>query len=61
MGDDLMPEEVEIDPLGRGSAFRTFQNAAVETSRSVKVMNRKGKMKTGAITHEDHPADSGGT
>ncbi len=51
MGNDLVPEEVEIDPLWRGSPFRTSKHVAVEPARCFKVMDGKGEMKSGPLVH----------
>jgi hypothetical protein len=41
MGDDLVSEEVEIDPLGRAPPFRAAEKASVESSSSIKIVDRK--------------------
>lgn len=49
MGDDLVAMEVEVDPLTRRFApFRALKNAAIETPRSLKIIDRKREMKTRA-------------
>ena len=51
MRNELMAEEVEIDPLGRGSALLASQNLPVERPCCSKIMHGEGKMKAGAIRH----------
>ena len=51
MGDDLMSEEVEIDPLGSGSALRTTEHIAVKGARLVQVVNGKGQVETRSVGH----------
>ncbi len=51
MGDDLMSEEVEIDPFGRGSALRTTEKIAVKGARFVQVVNWKCQVETRALRH----------
>ena len=51
MGDDLVPEEVEIDPFRRRSALRTTKHAAVKRSRLGKVVNGKGQVETRSLAH----------
>jgi hypothetical protein len=49
MSDDLVPEEVKIDPIGRGPSLRTLENSAIERARKRQIMDRKGEMKTGMV------------
>lgn len=51
MGDDLVPEEVEIDPFVTRSTFRTTEHTAVKGARPVQVVNGKGQVKTRSIRH----------
>jgi predicted metal-dependent hydrolase len=51
MGDDLVPEEVEVDPFGAGSTFRTTEHTAVKGARPVQVVNGKGQVETRSIRH----------
>lgn len=51
MGDDLVPEEVEVDPFGTGSALRTTEHFAVKGARLVQVVNGKGQVKTRSVRH----------
>jgi hypothetical protein len=44
MRDDLVTEEIEIDPVIAAAAFRAAKYAGVERSRGCEVVNRKGKM-----------------
>lgn len=52
MGNDLMPEEIEIDPLGRRSTFRTTEHSAVKSARLVQVVDGKGQVKTRSVRHD---------
>jgi hypothetical protein len=45
MGDDLMTEKVEIDPVIARAAFGTAEQIAVENAGLRKVAYRKRKMK----------------
>ena len=51
VGDDLVAEEVEVDPLGAGPAFRTAQQAAVERARRGEVVDREGEVEGGDAGH----------
>ncbi len=51
MSDDLVPEEVEIDPFVAGSTFRTTEHTAVKGARPVQVVNGKGQVETRSIRH----------
>src|SRR5580698_654939 len=51
MRHDLVPEEVEIDPISTRSALFAFQNAAIKRTRFIKIANGKGKMKAGPGAH----------
>ena len=51
MGDDLMPEEVEIDPFGSGSTLRTTEKSAVKGACLVQVVNGKCQVETRALRH----------
>ena len=44
MGHDLMPEQVEINPVRIAAAFCTAQQVAVKGARFGKVPHRKGEM-----------------
>jgi hypothetical protein len=44
MRDDLVTEEIEIDPVIARAALRAAKNAGVERARGCEVVNRKGKM-----------------
>ena len=45
---DLMAEEIEIDPMTRILApLWALKNRAVETSRGVQIIDGKGKVETG--------------
>ena len=52
MGDDLVPEEVEIDPFVAGSTFRTTEHTAVKGARPVQVVNGKGQVETRSVRHD---------
>ena len=41
MGDDLVPVEVEVDPVRGTAAFRAARELAVEAARDVEVGDRK--------------------
>ena len=47
MGDDLVTEEIEIDPVVARAGFRAAQNAGVERARGCEVVNRKARWKRG--------------
>jgi len=51
MRHDLMAEEVEIDPFGRGPALLAFQKIAIKRARFAKVAHGKGEMESGASAH----------
>jgi hypothetical protein len=51
MGNDLMTEEVEIDPFGRRSPFPTSKHLTVEQAGCIKVVDGKREMKTGTLGH----------
>ena len=53
MGDDLMAEEVEIDPFVRGSALPASKQLPVETARFGEVANGKGEMETRTVGHRE--------
>jgi hypothetical protein len=42
MGDDLVPVEIEIDPMVRAAAFGAAEQFAVEAPSGGKVVDRKG-------------------
>jgi hypothetical protein len=46
MRDDLVPEEVEIDPRIRGAALPAAEQAAIETARFVEVAHGEGEMES---------------
>ena len=45
MRDDLMPEQVEIDPRVAAAPFRAAERAAVESTRGSEVVDGKGEVK----------------
>ena len=51
MGDDLMAEKVEIDPLVRTSPLRAAEQAAIECAGLGKVVDGKGEVKRGERRH----------
>tara|TARA_R100000935_G_scaffold58090_3_gene93860 strand:- start:9446 stop:9724 length:279 start_codon:yes stop_codon:yes gene_type:complete len=53
VGDDLVTEEIEINPLGGGSTLTTAQQAFVKAARGLEVVYRKGEVKgtDGFLTH----------
>ena len=44
MRDDLMPVEIEIDPVLGATPFRTAEDAAVEAPRRIQIVDRKCEM-----------------
>ena len=46
MRDDLVTEQVEVDPVVRRPTFRTPQQPAIETARGGQIIDREGKVKT---------------
>lgn len=50
MRDDLVPEEVEVDPVVGAAAFRAAEEIAVEVPSGSKVIDGEGDMK-GGETH----------
>ena len=54
MRDDLVAVEIEVDPFGRGTAFRTAQQSAVESAGLVQAGDGKGKMER----HDRHGVDT---
>ncbi len=47
MGDDLVAEEVEVDPVVGASAFRAAEQAAVESARGLEVVDGEGEVERG--------------
>ena len=47
MSDDLVSEQVEVDPLCGTATFRTAKCSAIESAGSIKIVDRKGNMKRG--------------
>ena len=47
MGDDLMAEEVEIDPFVRGSALLAAKQLPIKRARLGEIANGKGKVEAG--------------
>jgi hypothetical protein len=45
MGDDLMAEEIEVDPLSGAAAFWAAEDFSVKGAGGVKVVDRKGYVK----------------
>lgn len=45
MGHDLVPVEIEIDPVGRATAFRAAEQVAIKLTGGRNVMDRKGEVK----------------
>ena len=62
MGDDLMPEQVEIYPLRGTAALRTTQHATVKTAGGGKVVDGKGEVEWAdhakLLANHDEPRDS---
>jgi hypothetical protein len=59
MRHDLMPEEVEIDPVIRGTTLPTAKQTAIESAGLCKVPDGKGKMKAGPLGHAGWPLWAG--
>ena len=47
MRDDLVAEEIEIDPMGGAAAFRAAEGGSVEVAGGVEVVNRDGDVEWG--------------
>jgi hypothetical protein len=45
MGDDLVAEEIEVDPLSRAAPLRQPKHGAIEMARRAEIIDWKGKMK----------------
>ena len=56
-GDNLVPEEIEIDPFGCRSSLRTTQHPAVKGARLVQVVNGKGQVETRSVCHGLKPGN----
>ena len=52
MGDDLVPVEVEIDPLLGAPSLRAAEQLTIEATRGSEIVDRKGKMER----RQAHPA-----
>ena len=44
MGDDLVAEEIEIDPFVRAAPLRAAEQPAVESARGVEIVDREGEV-----------------
>jgi hypothetical protein len=53
VGDDLVAEEIEVDPLGGAAAFGTAQSCSVEGAGGFEVVDGKGNVK-GSEGHYFH-------
>ena len=51
MGNDLVAEEVEVDPFAAAAAFRAAEHAAVKRARTRQVVDREGKVKRRCSNH----------
>ena len=51
MRDDLVTEEIEIDPVAARAPFGTAEQAGIERARLREVVHRKGKMEARAWCH----------
>jgi len=47
VGDDLVAEEVEVDPLVRAAAFGTAERGAVEVACGIEVVDGEGDVERG--------------
>jgi hypothetical protein len=52
MRDDLVPEEVEVDPIVRGAALPASQEAAIEGACLDEVADGEGEVKAGPRCHD---------
>jgi hypothetical protein len=51
MGDDLMTEKIEINPVRARSSFGTTEQLAVKGARLGKIAHGKGEMKSRPRVH----------
>jgi len=51
VGDDLVAEEVEVDPVVGAAALRTTQNGAIEMSCCRKIVNGEGYVERSNLAH----------
>src|SRR5690606_18402951 len=51
VGDDLMPIQIEINPVGVASPLGTSENVAIEMARGVQGVDGKGDVKGGKAGH----------
>ena len=57
--DDLVPEQIEVDPLVGTAALRAAEHRAVELPRGGEIVDREGDMKRRELTHVSVLAKSG--
>ena len=51
MGDDLVAEEIEIDPAVGAASFPAAEHAAVEGARGGKIVDREGEVERAERGH----------
>ncbi|GGO99693.1 hypothetical protein GCM10011329_33760 [Stakelama pacifica] len=56
MRDDLMPEQIEIDPAIGAAPFGTAEHLPIEMPRGIEVVYREGEMKGSDSCHAPHPS-----
>ena len=44
MGDDLVAEEIEVDPFVRAAPLRAAEQPAVKGARGVEIVDREGEV-----------------
>ena len=61
MGDDLVAEEIEVDPVGGAAPLRAAEQPAVEGARGVEIVDREGEVEGRQAGHAGIlAADRGG-
>jgi hypothetical protein len=51
VGDDLVPKQVEIDPLFRAPSLWTAKHGAIKVAGSNQIVNREGNVKRSQSRH----------
>ena len=51
MGDDLVAEEVEVDPVVSAAALGTAQDGAIEMAGGGEIVNREGDVERSEHAH----------
>ena len=57
--DDLVPEEIEVDPMLRAPSFRAAENRAVEVAGGGEVIDREGDVE-GTLDHTPDDTEAAG-